>query len=163
MKRFLIAALAVFVLLSLSVSYAQHGKMGTSGGPGISHKPMTTHGKSATSHTPGTKMTASEMLSGKPKLTATLKGLLPENTDMATVCDGFRNLGQCVAAVHVSHNLGMTFTDLKTKMLGTAATESTPAVAPMSLGKAIQAIDPHADATAEANKANKQAKDDLKG
>jgi len=32
----------------------------------------------------------------------------------------------------------------------------------MNLGKAIQSLDPHADAKAETKKANKQANDDLK-
>ena len=157
----LIAAVAVLVLLNLSYSYAQHGKGTGSGGPGVNHKPMTTHGKAATQGT-HTKLTPSQMLAGKPKLTDKLKGLLPDGTDMATVCDGFRNLGQCVAAVHVSNNLKMEFTELKTKMVGTAATANAPAVAPVSLGKAIQAINPKADAPTEVKKATKQANDDLK-
>ncbi len=160
MKRFMIAAVAVFVLLNLTLAYAQHGK--GAGATGMSHKPINA-GKSGMSRTPQTKQTPSQMLASKPNLNKTLKGLLPDGTDMSTVCDRFRNLGQCVAAVHVSHNLGITFTELKTKMVGTPASGNTPAVAPMSLGKAIQAIDPKADATAEVNKANKQAKADLKG
>lgn len=57
-----------------------------------------------------------------------------------------------MAAVHVSHNLGIPFTDLKEKMLGGD-----------SLGKAIRALKPDADAKAEAKKANREAKGDLKG
>ncbi len=163
MKRFLIATIAVFVLLNVSLSYAQHGKGTAMGSAGVSHKPMTTHGKPATTHTPDTKQTTSQMLASKPKLMDKMKGLLPQNTDMATVCDGFKNLGQCVAAAHVSYNLKMDFTELKTKMVGAQATGNTAAVAPMSLGKAIQAIAPKADVTTEVNKANKQAKNDLKG
>ncbi len=161
MKRWMIAAFAVFVLLNLSLANAQRAKGAASGAPGTSHKPMT-HSNAAGSHTPHTKLTPSEMLASKPNLSGNLQKLLPAGTDMSTVCTGFRNLGQCVAAVHVSHNLGLSFTDLKTNMLGKPATDSTPAVAPMSLGKAIQALDPKADVKAEVNKANKQAKDDMK-
>src|SRR5437016_3734593 len=36
--------------------------------------------------------------------------------DVVTAASGFRNLGQFVAAVNVSHNLGIPFADLKTQM-----------------------------------------------
>jgi hypothetical protein len=36
-------------------------------------------------------------------------------------CSGFKNLGQCVAAAHVSKNLGIGFACLKSDMTGTAA------------------------------------------
>lgn len=162
MKRLMIAAVALLVLLNLSLAYAQqHGKGMGAGGTSVGHKPMDA-GHSATSHTPqGGKMSPSEMLAGKPNLSTRLAKLIP-GTDIATACDGFRNLGQCVAAIHVSSNLKLSFTDLKTNMLGKAATSTAPAVPPMSLGKAIQAIDPKADAQAEVNKANKQAKQDMK-
>ncbi len=162
MKRFMIAAVAVFVLLNLSFAYGQHGKGMSSSAAGMSHKPISA-GKPSTSHTPqGGHLTPSQMLASKPKLSANLAKLLPDGTNMATVCDNFRNLGQCVAAVHVSHNLGLSFTDLKTKMIGSPATTDAAAVPGISLGKAIQALDPKADAKAEVNKANQQAKGDMK-
>jgi hypothetical protein len=66
---------------------------------------------------------------------------------------GFKNFGQFVAAVHVSHNLGIPFSDLQAKMTGPKA---------ISLGKAIEELKPEADAKAETKKATKQANDDLK-
>jgi hypothetical protein len=58
-----------------------------------------------------------------------------------------------MAAVHVSHNLGIPFSDLQTKMTGPNA---------VSLGKAIQDLKPDADAKAEAKKATKQSDADSK-
>jgi len=66
---------------------------------------------------------------------------------------GFKNFGQFVAAVHVSHNLGIPFSDLRAKMTGPKA---------ISLAKAIEGLKPEADAKAETKKATKQANDDLK-
>ena len=161
MKRLMIAAAALFMLLNLSLAYAQHGKgMGTAGA-GMSHRPMNA-GQPSTSHTPqGGQMSPSQMLTSKPNLSDRLAKLIP-GTDINTACDGFKNLGQCVAAIHVASNLKLSFTELKTDMLGKAATGTAPAQAPMSLGKAIQTIDPKADAPAEVKKANQQAKADMK-
>jgi hypothetical protein len=57
-----------------------------------------------------------------------LRTRLPEGTDLLKASDGFKNLGQFVAAVNVSNNLGLKFTDLKTRMVDQG----------MSLGQAIQ-------------------------
>jgi len=75
--------------------------------------------------------------------------------DATAACEGFKNLGQCVAAAHVAKNLNIPggIDALKTKMTGSGA---------VSLGKAIQELAPDADSKAEAKKANKQASDDMK-
>jgi hypothetical protein len=72
-----------------------------------------------------------------------------------TACNGFKSLGQCVAAAHVAKNLKIPggFDALKAKITGSGS---------VSLGKAIQTLAPDADAKAEAKKANKQASDDMK-
>ena len=66
---------------------------------------------------------------------------------------GFKNFGQFMAAVHVSHNLGISFDQLKAKMIGPPA---------MSLGKAIQVLDPNADSKTETKKATTEANEDVK-
>jgi hypothetical protein len=75
--------------------------------------------------------------------------------DAQTACNGFKNIGQCVAAAHVAKNLDIPdgFDALKAKVTGGGS---------VSLGKAIASLAPDADAKAEAKKANKQASDDLK-
>jgi hypothetical protein len=72
--------------------------------------------------------------------------------DATSACNGFKNLGQCVAAAHVAKNLDIPggFDALKAKTTGT-----------VSLGKAIEQLAPSANAKSEAKKANKQAEQDL--
>src|ERR1700719_4534109 len=66
---------------------------------------------------------------------------------------GFKNFGQFVAAVQVSHNLDIPFSDLQTKMTGSGA---------VSLGKAIEELKPSVDSKNEAKKATAEATEDLK-
>ncbi len=96
--------------------------------------------------------TPSEILSRNTQLASRLSGLLPAGTDLQQAANGFKNLGQFVAAVHVSHNLGISFDQLKAAMIG-PPTES--------LGKAIQQLKPAVNAKSESKKANKQAKQDI--
>jgi hypothetical protein len=95
----------------------------------------------------------SDVLSHNTAIAGKISTLTGENAQ--TACNGFKNLGQCVAAAHVAKNLGIPggFDALKAKMTGTNG---------VNLGKAIQSLDPHADSKAETKKANKQANDDLK-
>src|SRR5579885_2112766 len=72
---------------------------------------------------------------------------------LKTDASGFKNFGQFVAAVHVSHNLGIPFSDLQAKMTGPNA---------VSLGKAIHQLKPQANAKDETTKATKQADEDVK-
>ena len=60
---------------------------------------------------------------------------------------GFRNLGQFVAAVNVSNNLGIPFADLKMKMVDEH----------VSLGQSIQTLKPTASGTIEAQRAEYDA------
>jgi hypothetical protein len=75
---------------------------------------------------------AVDQLARVPRLAARLEGMvtLPPETTLADLADGFRNLGQFVAAVQVSNNLeGVTFEGLRMHMLDGEG---------MSLGQAIQ-------------------------
>ena len=139
-----------------SAAATSHGS--TTHGPQASHAPKTTsppttHGNphgttntSSRSKTGGTKgtttsttgttatMTASkaqELLAKNTNLRTKLQSRLPAGTDINVAAAGFRNLGQFVAAVNVSNNLGIPFADLKAKMTGTT---------PVSLGQAIQQL-----------------------
>jgi hypothetical protein len=103
------------------------------------------------------------------KLTSTLQkqGLLPANATLNETCETFKDLGDCVAALHAGRNLGLDFNCLKSKVTGvqvggeaSSCTSNTDGK-PMSLNKAIHALEPGADAKAEANLATKQSRDDL--
>jgi len=108
---------------------------------------------SAMNHTDMSHASPSTVLSHNTAIAGKIKTLTGE--DAAKVCDGFKNLGQCVAAAHVAKNLNIPggFDALKAKITGTGS---------MSLGKAIQSFSPGANAKSEVKKANKQASDDMK-
>jgi len=108
-----------------------------------------THGKPATT---GASAHTASSVPKNPKLVEKLQPLLPSGLSVEKAADGFANQGQFIAAVHVSHNLGISFNDVKTKALSEGG----------SLGSAIHALKPSADAEAEIKHANQQAADDLK-
>ncbi len=169
--------LAVAVLALSSFAFAQHGggrpagagmgagsagmgaSMGSGTGSGMG-RGAGMSGDRGNAGQPGTMgsgmnsgKTPSEILTQNTKLSSNLEKLLPAGTTAQQACAGFKNLGQCVAAIHVSNNLGIPFADLKTKMTGSGSE---------SLGKAIGDLKPTANAKSEAKKAQKQAKQDLK-
>jgi hypothetical protein len=153
MKLLLCLAAAAFAALPL---YAQHGSGHGVGGPGASmgnsHSSAKDSHSSAASGTHSSAKTPDQLLSQNSKLSSKLQGLLPAGTNVQQAAQGFKNLGQFVAAVHVSHNLGIPFDQLKAKMIG-PPTES--------LGKAIHALKPDANSTQESKNATKQAKQDI--
>ena len=71
-----------------------------------------------------------ERLQKNAKLAERLEGRLPRGTDLMEAADGFKNLGQFVAAVNVSGNLGLDFEKLKIAMVDDGK----------SLGQAIQFV-----------------------
>ena len=99
--------------------------------------------------TAGAGKTPAELLQQNTKLSENLGKLLPAGTDLQSAAAGFRNLGEFVAAVHVSHNLGVPFADLKADMM-----------AGDSLGEAIRRLRPDADSQVEARRAHAQARED---
>ena len=88
-----------------------------------------------------------EKLQRNTNLASKLESRLPAGTDLMKAALGFKNLGQFVAAVNVSNNLGISFTKLKTLMV----TEG------YSLGQSIQQLKPTATATVEAQRAEYDA------
>lgn len=95
------------------------------------------------------------------------QGLLPANTDLKTACSNFKTQERCLAALHVSHNLGVEFGCLKSDLTGVQTSadmsgcKGTAGTKAMSLTSAIRAIKPEANAKNEAKNAEKQAHDDL--
>ncbi len=169
MKSKMIFAMALIAGLSVPAAVAQRG----SHAPAISHSMGTSRGMSG-SHQPGgpnggkgggasamqaSGKSASDLLTQNTKLAAKLEGILKltgsdtEKLDALKLdAAGFKNLGQFVAAVHVSQNLGITFDQLKSTMLDNGG---------MSLGKAISQLKPEANTKTETKKANTQAQSDL--
>jgi hypothetical protein len=117
--------------------------------------------------------TASEQLAANTdqskKLASQLQAILPLRTKLEDACTSFRQLNDCVASLHVSHNLKIKFNCLKWDVTGTqpATGNVTSCKAPkngkaLSLAKAIQTLKPEADAKAEAKTAERRAQEDIK-
>ena len=70
---------------------------------------------------------------------------------MAREAEGFKNLGDFVSTAHVSHNLGIPFGDLKTRMMSG-----------QKLGDAIHQLKPDVNYREEEKKAREQARKDLR-
>lgn len=129
MKRTIVLSfVAIAVALYLSTSaFAQHGHA-------MSH--------SSTSHATTAGKTGEQSMTQKLTDNTKLADKISKLTGMSatSACQGFKNLGQCVAAAPVAKNLGIQggFNALKDKMLGISANgSSTTTSKPMSLGKAI--------------------------
>jgi hypothetical protein len=151
--------LAILVAVGTTPAFAQrtHPGGGPPAGAGASgsHGPTTpgVNGSSASAnHTDTMHSSPSDVLSHNTAIAGKIKTLTGE--DATSACDGFKNLGQCVAAAHVAKNLDIPggFDALKSKTTGTGA---------VSLGKAIELLAPSANAKSEAKRANKQAEQDL--
>lgn len=149
---------AAIAAIALSVGFSSFA---ASGGNGGSHGGGSNAGGGAPqSHAPDNKPNQGDQnaknnkasfhqLVDNKKLAAKLAELLPPGTDLQDASAGFKNLGQFVAAVHVSKNLGIPFADLKAKIMGGD-----------SLGAAVKALRPKSDSDAEVKKAEKQADKD---
>ena len=160
--RFLMATVATMSFAVLTFAQHGHSGMASGGGHTMSHEPgshATSHAADSKSTTEHGQRTMDQKLTSNTKLAGKLQTLT--GMDAQTACAGFKNLGQCVAAAHVSQNLGLKFTDLKDTMLALNpdGTPNTTAKS-MSLGKAIQTLKPEADPKAEIKKANEQADSD---
>jgi len=117
--------------------------------------------------------TATEQLAANAdeskKLTSELHAILPLKTKLEDACTAFRQLNDCVAALHVSHNLKIKFNCLKWDMTAVQPVGGnvSSCTAPdrgkaLGLAKAIQSLKPDADAKAEAKSAERRAQEDIK-
>lgn len=94
---------------------------------------------------------ASQELEQHPALSSKLGTMLPAGTSAQDAASGFKNLGEFVAAVHVSQNLNIPFDQLKTKV-----------TSGQSLGDAVKDLKPGVDAKTEIKKARDEVKEDMK-
>jgi hypothetical protein len=165
MKHFtLILAAATALALALP-TFAQRthpsGPPSSAGGRPAGAGPGTNTNSSAGGAREGGAATRTDMAHASPSdvlsHNSAIAGKIQTLTgqDAQAACAGFKNLGQCVAAAHVAKNLEIPggFDSLKARVTGNDG---------VSLGKAIEQLNPQVNAKAEAKKANKQASDDLK-
>jgi hypothetical protein len=167
----IVALAAAVVCLSTTPAAAQghsegHGATAAAGSMGGGHDHDTNASGSTSSNAAG-QHNAGELLTQNKQLSSKLSSLLPAGTDLQQAAAGYRNLGQFVAAVHVSHNLRIPFDSLKcTELAQTQYCPKGVAVPskPSSLGQAIHTLKPDMSATdskSAAKEAEKQASSDI--
>ncbi len=176
MKRLIIPFLALSTLLFLgSSTYAQRGRPSGTPGTSGSMSASGTHGNSASaggghgSSNPMASTDPGSVLEHNSHLATKLETLTGTTnlTDLGKDASAFKNFGQFVAAAHVSKNLNIPggfaalMCDMTTKT-ATGATSTCTNTTKMSLGKAIQTLDPKADPKSESKKAMNQANQDIK-
>jgi hypothetical protein len=178
MKKQLILITVATFCFAVAPAFAQNSHGGGAGNAGGSHGPAMSngnadHGNAGASSKGAASSSPTDLLTENTKLDSHLtsklqsKGLLPAGTDLKDACAGFKNLGQCIAAIHVSHNHDIAFACLKSDMTGTApATGTTCPVgtgsSKMSLGKSIQTLSPKTDSKEAAKTATKQSDADIR-
>ena len=109
--------------------------------------PTTTDPTTVTPGEPVTLTKVQQKLQQNTKLADKLQNRLPAGTNLMAAAEGFKNLGQFVAAVNVSNNLGIPFDSLKTSMVDDG----------YSLGQSIQRVKAEANGTVEARRAETDA------
>jgi len=120
----------------------------------------------------GPSPTASEQLAAnneeEKKLSLELQAVLPPHTSLKDACAEFKSLNDCVAALHVSHNLSIKFNCLKWDVTGAKpAGDVKSCAAPskdraMDLSKAIHVLKPSVNSREQAKSAEKRAREDIK-
>ena len=142
---------------------------GNMGGNMGTMRPENTHGSMPNPAPMGPK-SPTTLLEQNTQLQKNLASFFPAGTDLTAQAAGFKNLGQFVSSVHVSHNLGIPFDQLKCTELGTKKATASGTTCPttvtntsgMNLGKTIQTIKPDVNSKQAVHDANRQTKTDLK-
>ena len=123
MKMLKLAALSIVVFLYSTSTLAQHshaGGMGGGMGSSMGHSSMNAsdHANSSTNGTGSPHQAKiNSVLDKNPAIGDKIVALTGDKLGAADACTGFKNLGQCVAAAHVSKNLpGMNFYCLRQAM-----------------------------------------------
>jgi hypothetical protein len=117
--------------------------------------------------TPGETLDANSDQSAKLTSLLQRQGLLGANASLKDTCETFKDLDDCVATLHAGHNIGVNFNCLKSKVTGVQVGSNPSSCVsvtdgkPMSLIKAVHALEPGVDAKAEAIQAEKQSRDEL--
>jgi hypothetical protein len=135
----------------------QHGHQGAPPAHAPASGPKATTTKTSTTPTTTTSPTTTSPIATKiaanPQLATRLQALLPSGMTLATASAGFKNQGQFIAALHVSHNLNIPFAQLKAEMTGTDHD---------SLGQAIQNLRPSTNVKTATKTAETEADEDVK-
>ena len=95
-------------------------------------------------------------------------GVLEAKSDINSACSVFKNLADCVAALHASHNVHLDFNCIRADITSVQTSADLSGCKgpiggkPVHLQEALKRLKPEIDAKAEAKSAEQQAKEDLK-
>lgn len=143
MKRIAFSFLAAIAISLAPFAYGQSTPPQTQ----IQPAPQTEPTPAPAADPPVASDTHTTAVSGNTRLAA----LVPAGVTPEDACRGFKDLSECSAALHVAQNLNISFADLKDRMTNG-----------QSLGTAIHALKPKADARKAAQRAEEQAREDLR-
>lgn len=148
-KLFFVGLLCVFVCAALS-AYAQNGATSNSASPlNGAYDP---HPGQAGQNLPQPiEQRPRDFLMRDSKFNARLQKLFPDLGAPIDACEGFKTLGDCVAAMYASKNLSIPLADLKAKATAKGS----------NLEKGIHELKADADAKSERKKAWKQAEKEI--
>jgi hypothetical protein len=172
-RKWILAAIAVGVFLP-ALGAAAQGPQGT----GAAEAAQSTNGPKSLNpikwvkkepHAETGSLDATSSQNAKMTAKMQQQGLLSATANLTETCSSIKELGDCVAGLHASRNLGLDFDCLKSKLsgvqtslVGASSCASATDGKPVSLSKAIHALKPGADAKAEAKKAEKQSQEDFR-
>jgi hypothetical protein len=147
------------IVIGITVSvgmpaYAQRGKPAAPpAGASANHPAPHGNANASKPDTPPKPADFTQRIASHPQLASRLQALLPGNMTLSDAAAGFKNQGQFIAALHVSHNLNIPFDQLKTEMTGPDQ---------LSLGQSIKKLKPAEDSTSAVSRAEREAKEDEK-
>jgi hypothetical protein len=147
-----VLSLVSAVALAAPPAGAGGGKGGKAAAGDVSERAELDHASGGASGAGSHGASVSEKLTDNTKLASKIEGLTGQSSAQ-TACTGFKSLGACVSAAHVSKNLNIPFDTLRSKVTGSGA---------VSLGQAIHELKPDADAKGATTDADKQTKEDMK-
>jgi hypothetical protein len=146
MKRIAFPLAAAVAIALAPLSYAQSGPQQQTQ-PAPQTEPMPAPAADPPASAATQAATQATPASGNTRLAALVPaGLTPEDA-----CRGFKDLSECSAALHVAQNLNIPFADLKDRV-----------TSGKSLAASIHALKPKADSKREAQRAEEQAREDLR-
>jgi len=144
MKRIALSSLAAIAVVLTPLAYAQPAPQPQ---PAPQTEPMPAPAPASAPDPAAADTHAATAASGNTRLAALVPaGLTPEDA-----CRGFKELSACSAALHVAQNLNIPFADLKDRV-----------TSGQSLGTAIHSLKPKADSKREAQRAEEQARQDMR-
>jgi hypothetical protein len=169
-----ITVLTAVVFLLASVHASAQGPAGAGaaaaagGGSSSSHSlnPLKWIGKKDTKPT-GDAPVANDELDKKLETKLRAMQVLNEDATLKDSCAKFLQRGDCLAALHASHNLGLNFECVKSNVTGvrvggdTSSCRMPKGDKPLSLAKTIKLLKPDADAKEAAKGAETIAKQEL--